>query len=84
MAVILFTKASDMTFSRWPVLQRVLVNLVDGSAIDAVLLAHRGPLLVLADATLLSTEHQPSAMDGEVYVERSKVLFMQATKPKGG
>lgn len=71
-------------WSRWPVYDRVLVNLVDGSAIDAVLVDKRGPLLVLSDATLMSAGHDPSPMDGRVYIERNQVLFLQASQPKGG
>jgi small nuclear ribonucleoprotein (snRNP)-like protein len=71
-------------WTRWPIFDRVLVNLTDGSAIDGVLIDKRGPLLVLADATLLVNEHEPAAMDGQVFVERSNVLFLQASKPKGG
>jgi hypothetical protein len=73
-----------MPLYRWPIYDRVLVNLINGAAIDGVLIARRGPLLVLADATLLTESGEPSAMDGQIYVERSQVLFMQATTPKGG
>lgn len=73
-----------MPLYRWPIHDRVLVNLVNGFAIDGILIARRGPLLVLADATLLTTDNEPSSMDGEVYIERSQVLFVQATTPKGG
>ena len=73
-----------MPWYRWPILDRVLVNLTDGSAIDGLLIDKRGPLLVLTDATLLTTANEPSAMDGRVFVERSQVLFIQATTPKGG
>ncbi|HLL68821.1 MAG TPA: hypothetical protein VK453_24370 [Micromonosporaceae bacterium] len=66
-----------MGLSRWPVRARVLVNLVDGRAFDAVLLAKRGPLLVLADARLLEPGADPTAVDGEVIVERSRVAFIQ-------
>lgn len=67
-----------MPWYRWPVFERVLVNLIDGSAIDGLLVAKRGPVLVLADATLLTDANEPARLDGEVYVERSRVLFMQA------
>lgn len=73
-----------MPLYRWPVYDRVLVNLVNGAAIDGVLIARRGPLLVLGDAVLLTAESEPQPMDGQVYVERSQVLFLQASKPKGG
>lgn len=73
-----------MPWSQWPVYARVLVNLVDGSALDGVLVQRRGQLLVLADATLLTASHEPTRLDGEVYVERAKVLFLQTAAPKGG
>lgn len=71
-------------WSRWPVFERVLVNLVDGSAINGLLIDKRGPLLVLSDCTLLTAEHEPSGMDGDVYIERDRVLFLQHCQPKGG
>jgi hypothetical protein len=73
-----------MPFFRYPIHDRVLVNLIDGSAIGGVLIARRGPLLVLAQATLLTAESEPQPMDGHVYVERCKVLFVQAGNPRGG
>lgn len=71
-------------WSRWPVLDRVLVNLIDGSAVDGLLIDRRGPLLVLSDATLLTTGHEPTSMDGQVFIERDKVLFIQHAQAKGG
>jgi len=65
-------------FDRWPVYERVLVNLIDGSAIDGLLIARRGALLVITDATLLTDDHEPARLDGEVFVERSRVLFIQS------
>ena len=73
-----------MFMRRWPVYDRVIVNLTDGSALDGLLVDQRGPLLVLSDATLLARGHEPTAMDGEVYVERDRVLFLQRAQPKGG
>lgn len=74
-----------MPMFRWPIYSRVLVNLTDGSAIDGVLIDKRGPLLVLSDATLLTASHEPAPMQGQVFVERAQVLFIQATTTaKGG
>jgi hypothetical protein len=70
-----------MPWSRWPVYDRVFVNLVDGSAIDGLLIARRGQLLVLADATLHTDSAEPVGLDGDVYVERSRILFLQASAP---
>lgn len=67
-----------MNLSRWPTHKRVLVNLVDGRAFDALLWAKRGPLLVLRDAQLIEAEGiQPVGVDGDVIVERPKVAFIQ-------
>ncbi len=63
--------------NRWPIYDRVLVNLTDGSALDGLLIDRRGPLLVLADCTLLTDSHDPASLAGEVFVERSRVLFIQ-------
>lgn len=73
-----------MPWSRWPILDRVLCNLIDGTAVDGVLIDRRGPLLVLADAQLFTPSGEPTQMDGTVYIERSQVLFLQARQPKGG
>lgn len=73
-----------MPFNNWPIYDRVLVNLVDGSAIDGILLDKRGPLLVLGDASLLTASAEPALMDGRIYVERTQILFIQARQAKGG
>jgi hypothetical protein len=73
-----------MPWNRWPLSDRVLVNLVDGSAIDGLLIDKRGPLIVLVDAVLMTPDSEPSRMDGRIFIERDRVLFMQATQPKGG
>lgn len=67
-----------MTLShRWPVRSRVLVNMVDGRAFDAVLMRVSGPLLTLADARLLEPGAEPATVDGRVIVERGRVAFIQ-------
>lgn len=66
-----------MKFSRWPVTQRVLVNMTDGRAFDALLVSKRGPLLELADARLLEPGADPTPVDGRVLIERPKVSFIQ-------
>jgi len=71
-------------WTHWPVYDRVLVNLIDGSAFDGLLIEKRGPLLVLTDATLLTNDHEPTPMDGRVYIERDRVLFIQQAQAKGG
>lgn len=69
----------------WPLCVRVLVNLTTGDAITGVLIGRRGPLLVLADAGLISTgSAEPVPMDGQVFIERTQVAFLQALTAKGG
>lgn len=63
--------------SRWPTRRRVLVNLLDGRAFDAILYAQRGPLLELRDAKLLEPGSEAIAVDGAVIVERPRVAFIQ-------
>lgn len=68
-------------WSRWPVRDRVLVNLDDGRAFDAILYAKRGPLLVLVDARLIEPGNpEPVAVDGEVVIERNRVAFIQVRR----
>jgi len=65
----------------WPICERVLVNLHSGDAVSGVLIAQRRSLLVLANAALISSgTDEPTAMDGQVYIERSQVAFLQAMK----
>lgn len=56
-----------------------MVSLHDGSAIDGLLITKRGPLLVVAEATLLTPDGEPARMDGHVYLERQAVRFIQAS-----
>lgn len=66
--------------ARVAVRRRVLVNLADGSAVNGVLLRRHRTLLVLADATLLLPSAEPSRVDGELIIERSRVLYVQAVR----
>lgn len=72
-----------MIWSRWPVRDRVLVNLTDGRAFDAILWAKRGPLLVLHDARLLVEGESPTPLDGAVIVERHTIAFIQVCRSGG-
>jgi hypothetical protein len=69
-------------FSRWPLFARVLVNLTDGTAIDGLLVEQKGALLVLSDCTVHFAGAEPQNVDGEIYIERDRVLYLQ--KPRGG
>ncbi len=73
-----------MLFPKWPLYDRVLCNLVNGNAIDGLLIDRRGPLLVLSDAVLHTEGGQPVALDGEIYIERQQVLYLQTAPPRGG
>lgn len=66
-------------FSPWPLYERVFVNLTDGSAIQGLLIGRRGRLLILNDATLYRDDAEPAPLDGDIYIEREKVLYLQAT-----
>lgn len=79
-AVVLAAAGRGLVESRVAVRCRVIVNLTDGSAVDGVLLRRHRTLLVLADATLLMPSAEPSRVDGELVIERSRVLFVQAVR----
>lgn len=64
-------------WKRWPTRKRVLVNMIDGRAFDAILYARRGPLLELRDASLLEPGSEPVPVDGAVIIERPRVAFIQ-------
>lgn len=73
-----------MLSRHWPICDRVLVNLLNGDAIAGLLVERRGPLLVLACAALISADgSKPADMDGQVFIERSQISFLQALPPKG-
>lgn len=68
-----------MSYRKYVVKRRVIINLIGGTAIDGVATAKSGPLLVLKDAVL----HDPAAdhpqpMDGEVVIDLSRIDFIQA------
>lgn len=65
-------------YRRLVVHRQVLVNLVNGQAVQGVLVRQRGPLLFVANATLLEPDTEPTALDGEVVIERDRVAFVQA------
>lgn len=69
-----------MLMNRWPIYERVLANLIDGSAINGILIDKRGPLLILADGVLHTRDGEPTPMDGDIYIERANVLYLQHVK----
>lgn len=56
--------------------RRALVQIVDGSTIEGVILSRRGPLLVLGDARIISGGSS-KPIDGQVVVERPNVAWLQ-------
>ena len=73
-----------MLSRNWPLCERVLVNLNNGDAISGLLIDRRGPLLVLAHASLISADaSKPADVDGQVFIERSQIAFIQALPSKG-
>lgn len=65
-------------FRRFVVRRRVVVNLRSGRAVEGVVVAQDGPLLIVKDARIHEPGTEPSPVDGEVVVERSQVDFIQA------
>ena len=63
--------------SRQKIVGRVMVNLIDGTALEGVLLASTRHQLTLGNAKLVGESTEPIPLDGTVYVERSTVHFVQ-------
>ena len=57
--------------------RRVVVNLHGGDAVLGVLVARRGPLLFLRDASHAGGAENPVPIDGEAVIERSEIDFIQ-------
>lgn len=59
--------------------RRVIVNLIDSDvAIEGVFWRQAGPLIVIKDAVLLRPGEEPTPLDGEQVIERTRVDFIQA------
>lgn len=57
--------------------RRVLVNLKTDKALEGVLFAKRGPILILKSAKLHEAGRPGVELDGDVIVERGNVDFLQ-------
>ncbi len=58
--------------------RRIMVNLVDGSAMNGVLWDERAGLLVLRDAWLhVPGASDPTHLDGEIVIDRQRIAFVQ-------
>lgn len=64
-------------FRRLLVHRQVVVNLDDGSAVQGVLFTKTGPLIVVKNATLHEPGAEPVRLDGDVVIERPRVLYIQ-------
>lgn len=78
LAVLAAVLARPSDWRSVAVSRRVMVSLRSGPSISGVLIRARGPLLILANASL----HEPGApapvpLDGETVVERGHVAFVQ-------
>ena len=78
LAAVVFVSVVWARNARTGVRQRVLANLTDGSAVEGVLWQRRGRLLILRDAVIHERGAQPVSADGEVLLDRDRVLFVQA------
>lgn len=65
------------SYRRTMVRRRVLLTLTTGTVLSGILWQKTGPLLVLRDPALLEAGREPTPMDGEVIVERSRVEMVQ-------
>ena len=65
-------------FKRVLLLRRVIVNLVDGASIEGVMYRDPGNLIVLKNAIYHEPGADPAPLDGDVVIERTQVLFVQA------
>lgn len=64
-------------FRRLLLRRQVVVNLDDGSAVQGVLFEKAGPLLVIKNATGHEPGAEPLALDGDVVIERTRVVYIQ-------
>lgn len=62
---------------RLAVRHRVVVNLVDGTAVSGVLWSRIGRQVVIRGAELLERGSEPVGVDGEVVIDRDRVAFVQ-------
>jgi hypothetical protein len=79
--IVFASTAAAVAARRWvfrPVVaQRVVVQLDTDHAITGVLVERRGPLLILADATVHAPDQTAVKADGRSVIERSRVLWIQ-------
>lgn len=82
-AALVWLGAEQVWDRRVALRRRVLVNLLDGSAVDGVLWRRGRRLVVLRDARLLEPGREQVTLDGEVLVERARVAFVQVLNGPG-
>jgi hypothetical protein len=88
LAVVAALLGAMVAFSRWvdrrnglPILTRYVVTLTTGEAFDGLLESAEGGVLRLVEAYAVD-ESSRVKVDGAVYLDRSKVAYMQ--QPGGG
>lgn len=62
--------------------RRVVVNLVNGEAVDGVLVARNGPLLTLRNAALIGAADNPVPIDGDFVVHIQQIDYLQHPNPQ--
>lgn len=70
-------------YRRVAVSRRVVVNTKTGTSLAGVLVAERGPILILKGAAMLTATANPVPVDGDVVIERSNVDFVQVLPAEG-
>lgn len=66
-----------LAYRRTAVHRHVVVNTKTEKTFSGVLVAQRGPILILKGAKMLSSNAPPVTLDGELVIERSHVDFVQ-------
>lgn len=64
-------------WSRLAVRRRVVINLVDGTAMQGILFRKVGDLLVIREAVYLEAGHEPLPIDGEALIDINSVIYTQ-------
>lgn len=72
-----------LSYRRTAVRRRVVVNTKTEKSFSGVLVAKRGPILILKGAAMLSASAPPVTIDGDVVIERSNVDFVQVLPAEG-
>lgn len=66
-----------MWWRRLAVRRRVIVNMKDRSAFEAILWKRKGPYLILRDAVFMEPGVKPVHVDGEAIITKADVAWIQ-------